>query len=78
VGEAQQKTRQLPGFLLEKCAAYIAVGRLMTPSNNAMIAITSNTCIKPVAEYINTPNAQPMMRITAMIYNNEFMVDSFS
>jgi hypothetical protein len=56
----------------------MAVGRLMKPSIKAMIAITSNTWIRPVAEYINTPNAQPIIRITAMIYNNEFMVDSFS
>jgi hypothetical protein len=42
----------------------------------AMIAITNNTCISPAAEYTNTPNAHPMMSITAMIYNSEFMVDN--
>jgi hypothetical protein len=47
----------------------------ITPSNKAIMAITNNTCIRPPAEYINTPNAQPMMRITAMIYNSDLMVD---
>jgi hypothetical protein len=55
----------------------MAVGRLITPKMIAIIAMTNNTCISPVTEYTNTPNAHPMMRITAMIYNNEFMVDGF-
>jgi hypothetical protein len=38
------------------------------------MAITNNTCIMPVAEYKNTPNAHPMSNITAMIYNSEFIV----
>jgi len=49
----------------------------MNPNINEMIAITSNTCIIPVAEYINTPKAHPIIRITATIYNNEFMADLF-
>lgn len=57
---------------------YMAVGLLMRPKIIAMMAITSSTCISPPTEYINTPNAHPMMRITATIYNNEFMVDVFS
>ena len=28
----------------------------------------------PPAEYIKKPNAQPIIKITAMIYNSEFMV----
>jgi len=58
-------------------AIYTIVGRLITPNINAITAITNNTCIKPVAEYINTPKAHPTMSITATIYNNEFMVDLF-
>jgi hypothetical protein len=55
----------------------MAVGLLIRPKIIAMMAITNNTCISPPTEYINTPNAHPMMRITATIYNNEFMVDVF-
>jgi hypothetical protein len=55
----------------------MAVGRLINPKINDITAITSNTWISPVAEYINTPNAHPMIRITATIYNNELMVDGF-
>ena len=50
------------------------MGLLIKPSNNMIIAITNNACIKPVAEYINTPNAHPIIRITAMIYNNDLIV----
>ena len=53
----------------------MAVDLLIKPNSNAIIAITNNACIKPVAEYMNTPNAQPMMRITAMIYNSDLIVD---
>ena len=56
-------------------AVYIAVGRLIMPKIKAMIAITNRICIMPVAEYKNTPNAQPISKITAMIYNNEFIVN---
>jgi hypothetical protein len=52
----------------------MVVGRLIIPNIKAIIAITNNTCIIPVAEYMNTPNAHPIRRITAMIYNNEFIV----
>jgi hypothetical protein len=52
----------------------MAVGRLITASITAIIAITNKICIMPVAEYINTPNAQPIISITAIIYSNEFMV----
>jgi hypothetical protein len=55
----------------------MAVGLLISPKIIAMIAITNSTCINPAAEYTNTPNAQPMIRTTATIYNNELMVDGF-
>jgi hypothetical protein len=55
----------------------MAVGRLISPNIMAMIAITKSTWINPPTEYINTPNAHPIIRITATIYNNEFMVDVF-
>jgi hypothetical protein len=55
---------------------YIAVGLRMTPNKNAITAITNSTCIRLPAAVKNTPIAQPMMRITAIIYNNEFMVDN--
>jgi hypothetical protein len=60
---------------LKSLTDYIAVGLLITPKIIAIIAITNNTCIIPVAEYKNTPNAQPISRITATIYNNEFMIN---
>jgi hypothetical protein len=56
---------------------YIAVGRLITPSSNAIIAITSSAWIKPVAVYANTPIAQPIIRITAIIYNRDLIVIIF-
>jgi len=40
----------------------------------AIIAMTSNIWIKPPAEAIKKPNAHPMSRMTAMIYNSEFMM----
>jgi hypothetical protein len=43
----------------------------------AITAITSNTCIKLPAAAKKNPIAQPIIRITAMIYNNEFIVDVF-
>ena len=48
-------------------AVYSAVGLLIIPKIKATIAITNKICIMPVAEYINTPNAQPMSNITAII-----------
>jgi hypothetical protein len=56
----------------------MAVGRLISPNMMAIIAITNNTWINPPTEYINTPSAHPITRITATIYNNEFMVDVLS
>jgi len=55
-------------------AVYTAVGLLIMPRIKAIIAITNKTCMIPVAEYRNTPNAQPMSNITAIIYSSEFMV----
>lgn len=56
----------------------MAVGLLIMPNIKAIIAITNNTCIMLPTEYTNTPNAQPISKITAMIYNNEFMVMFFN
>lgn len=64
--------------LLECCINYTAVGLRMMPKIKAIIAITNKTCIMPVAEYKNTPNAQPMSNITAIIYSIEFMVMLFN
>jgi len=50
----------------------------MTPSNTAMIAITSSMWIKPPTVVKKNPMAQAITRITAMMYNNEFMNDFFS
>jgi len=50
----------------------------MMPNIKAIIAITNNICIMPVAEYMKTPNAQPISRITAIIYSNEFIVLFFN
>ena len=47
----------------------------MTPSNTAMIAITSSMWIKPPTVVKKNPMAQAITRITAMMYNNEFMND---
>ena len=65
-------------FLLSYFRNYTAVGLLIKPSTRAIMAITNNTCIMPVAEYKNTPNAHPMSKITAMIYNSEFIVNLFN
>jgi hypothetical protein len=48
------------------------------PRIKAIIAITNKICMMPVAEYKNTPNAQPMSNITAIIYSSEFMVMLFN
>jgi len=48
------------------------------PNITAIIAMTNNTWIIPPTEYINTPNAHPMMSITAIIYNSEFMMLLFN
>jgi hypothetical protein len=46
----------------------------MIPNSTAIIAITSNTCIKLPTEVKNTPIAHPISRITAIIYSSEFMI----
>jgi hypothetical protein len=45
----------------------------MVPKNIATIAIISNKCIKLPTVVKNTPIAHPIIRITAITYNNEFM-----
>jgi hypothetical protein len=55
----------------------MAVGLLIKPNNNEITAITSNTWIIPPAEYIKNPKAHPIIRITAIIYNSEFMLCVF-
>jgi hypothetical protein len=46
----------------------------MIPNSKAIIAITSNIWIRLPTEVKNTPIAQPITRITAIIYSSEFMV----
>jgi hypothetical protein len=53
----------------------MGVGLLRRPKITAIIAKTNSACINPPAENINTPNAHPIMRITATIYINEFMIE---
>lgn len=80
---AKAKAQKNPNLLrygfndFKKLTGYTTVGLLINPNINEITAITNNTWIKPVAEYINTPRAHPMIRITATIYNNEFMADFF-
>ena len=47
------------------------------PKSRAIMAITNNTWIRPVAEYKNTPSAHPIIRITATIYNKPLMMLKF-
>ena len=49
----------------------------MKPSNTAIIAITSNMWIKPPTAVKKNPMAHAITRITAIAYNNEFMIDFF-
>jgi len=56
---------------------YTAVGLRIIPNMTAIIAITNNTCIKLPTAVKNTPIAQPIISITAITYNNEFMVVDF-
>jgi len=65
-------------FFVLILSIYTAVGLRIMPNSKAIIAITNNICIMPVAEYTNTPNAHPMSNITAMIYNSEFIVILFN
>jgi hypothetical protein len=44
------------------------------PNKKAIIAITSNTCIRLPTVVKKKPIAHPITRITAIIYNNEFMI----
>ena len=46
---------------------------LIIPNNKAMIAITSSMCIKPAAEYANTPINQPTIK-TKAIRNNIVLI----
>jgi hypothetical protein len=46
----------------------------MIPNSRAIIAITSSTWIKLPTDVKNTPIAQPISRITAIIYSSEFIV----
>ena len=65
-------------FLFIFYLVYTAVGLLIMPKIKAIIAITNKTCMMPVAEYKNTPNAQPMSNIMAIIYSSEFMMVLFN
>jgi hypothetical protein len=56
---------------------YIAVGLLISPSNREIIAITNKMLIKPPTVVKKKPIAHPITRMTAMMYNNEFMIDVF-
>ena len=62
-------------FLNSCLKNYMAVGRLMMPNKSAIMAITNKICMMPVREYTKTPNAHPMSKITAMIYNSEFIIN---
>ncbi|OOQ58513.1 hypothetical protein BC343_07550 [Mucilaginibacter pedocola] len=55
-------------------AYYIAVGLRIIPSITAITASTSNIFINPPTVVKKKPTAQPITRMTAMVYNNEFMV----
>ena len=65
-------------FLFIFYLVYTAVGLLIMPKIKAIIAITNKTCMMPVAEYKNTPNAQPMSNIMAITYSSEFMMVLFN
>ena len=47
---------------------------LITPSNKAIIAITSKMCIKPPAWLTKNPKIHPITRITAIMYNKLLMM----
>ena len=46
---------------------------LIKPRSKEIIAMTSNTCINPVALYTNTPKSQPIINPTA-IRNNMLLI----
>jgi hypothetical protein len=50
---------------------------LITPNNNAIIAITNSMCINPGAWYAKTPIAHPMTSITAIMYSKLLIFFSF-
>jgi hypothetical protein len=50
------------------------VPRRMSPNSSDTIARTSRMWIREEALQTNTPSAQPMIRITAIIYNSDRMV----
>ena len=52
---------------------YTAVGLRIMLNTIAITAITNSTCIRLPRAVKNTPIAQPIISITAMIYNNEFI-----
>jgi hypothetical protein len=56
---------------------YIAVGLRIRPNTTAITAITSNTCIRLPTAVKKKPIAQPITRITAIIYNSEFIIVLF-
>ena len=55
---------------------------LLPPNNfirNKIIAITSNACMRPPLTWnANMPNSQPIIRITAMMYNKFPMICRFN
>ena len=63
---------------LQRCGyaqtLYTYQARLITPSNSATIAITSNACIRLPAWLKKKPNIHPITRITAMMYNIPLIV----
>jgi hypothetical protein len=56
----------------------MAVGRLTSPSNKQIAAITNNTWINTPTVVRKKPIAQTITSTTAMIYSNEFMIDFFN
>ena len=67
----------MPGLNFFDQAIYTAVGLRNMPNKNAITAITNNTWIRLLAAVKNTPIAQPIISITAIMYNNEFMGKCF-
>jgi len=50
----------------------------MSPSNIAITAMTNKIWINPPTVVKKNPTTHAITRITATIYNNEFMIDFFS
>jgi hypothetical protein len=55
----------------------VVVSLRRKPSTTAMIAITNRIWIKLPAAYAKVPIAQPITRMTAMIYNSDLMMLMF-